>query len=237
MDLGHSLNVKSIVILEIRCQFGSFGCFGNKLFGSVVEILKNISRTELCLHALRQARRDQGLSLKQLGYRMGMSPTQIQRREIGARRLTVRFLEDYCDAVNLDILNIFNPTVAVPIIGTIDSDANIQPLPVGSPNSVRPPRIVCHPERLASIRWGSKAPFKAMEGHIGFFYADVIGLQDDIWGKACVMRRSDGSQRLGCPLQVEGQVHIKGPGHETELNAKLVWASPLLATISPEVLQ
>ena len=196
-----------------------------------------MTKTALCRQAMREARQAQGLTLKQVAYKMGISSPQVQRVESGARRLTIQFLQDYCDAININILDLFSPLIAVPVIGVIGADANINPVAAGMDTWVRAPHIVCHPERLASVRWGANAPFKAMEGHIGFFYADTHGIPDTAWRKACVMRRADGTHRLGSLVNVEGQIHVLGPAHEVELNAQIEWASPLLATIAPQVLR
>jgi len=189
------------------------------------------------LSALREARQRKGLTLKQVAQKMGVSPPQVQRIESGERRLTVDFLERFCDAVELNLLDLFHQEVFVPIIGVIDINVNIQPLPAGMNTMVRAPRIVSHPERLAGVRWHAGQHYKVMEGHVAFFYADTKGIPHDAWGRRCIMRRTDGTQRYGWLFQEDGQIHIIDPGHEPELNVKLEWASPVLGVIAPQLLE
>jgi len=194
----------------------------------------NFSRFRLA--ALREARLKRGLTLKQVAHRMGISPPQVQRIESGERRLTIDFLERYCDAVEINVIDLFTADIFVPIIGVIDAHANILPVQAGTPTMVRAPHIVSHPERLAGVRWEGGSRFRVMQGHVAFFYADTKGVPQDAYGRRCIMRRTDGTQRTGWPIMEDGQVHVVDPGHEAELNIKLEWASPVLGVIAPQVL-
>ena len=188
------------------------------------------------LDALRQARLDRGLTLRQVARKIGVSAPQVQRIEAGDRQLSLSFLEDYCDALDIHLLDLFSVETQVPIMGVVDDTSNILPVPAGTPTSVKAPRLVSNPERLAAIRWKTASVFQAMENYIGFFYADSVGIPADAWGCRCILRRSDGSHRLGWPYQEDGQIHILAPGVETELNASLEWASPVLGVFAPQTL-
>ena len=168
---------------------------------------------------------------------MGVSAPQVQRIEAGDRQLTLNFLEDYCDALEIDILSLFDPVAEVPIIGVIDAASNIHPVPAGTDSSVRAPRLISRPERLAAVRWNAMTLFQAMADYIGFFCSDTKGIPHDAWGRRCILRRSDGSHRLGWPILEDGQVHIVAPGIESELNAELDWASPILGVFAPQTLE
>lgn len=186
---------------------------------------------------LRKARQEKKLTLKQVAYKMGVSAPQVQRIESGERRLTVDFLERYCDALEVNILDFFSAQAYVPIIGIIDTNMEILPVPANTPTTVRAPRLVSHPERLAGVRWEAGQKFSVMRGHIGFFYADTEGIPADAWGKRCIIRRKDGTHRYGWLFQEDGQVHIVDPATEVELNAKIEWASPVLGVIAPQILE
>jgi transcriptional regulator with XRE-family HTH domain len=199
-----------------------------------------ISNTEwrmpVDLAALRENRIRKGLTLQKVASRMGVSAPQVQRLETGERRLTVDLLESYCAAVGMSALDALAGDVRVPIIGVIDVDRNIHPIPAGSPSSTRAPHIVPDSHRLAAVRWDARTRLELMTGHLLFFYADTKGIPQDAWGRRCVVRRSDGTQRLGWPVREGGQVHMTDEGGNAEFNVTLEWASPVLVVVPPHVL-
>ncbi|MBI1179359.1 MAG: helix-turn-helix domain-containing protein [Alphaproteobacteria bacterium] len=189
------------------------------------------------LERLREARQMKGLTLQKVAARMGISPPQVQRLETGERRMTIDMLEDYCAAVGLSPLTLFSGDVHVPIIGVIDVHSNILPVPAGSPSSTRAPHIVPDPQRLAAVRWEARTRFELMTGHLAFFLADVKGVPDYAWGRRCLLRRADGTQRIGWPFREDGQIHINETTGQVEFNVRLEWASPILAMVAPQVLE
>ena len=202
-----------------------------------MQVAKPENRTRFDTGVLRQARLSRNFTLKQVAYKMGVSAPQVQRVESGERRLTVDFLEAYCDAVGINILDLYQAEALVPIIGVMDDNSNVLPVPAGTPTTVRAPHIISHPERLAGVRWHGRSRFQMMEGHVLFFLTDTVGIPEDSWNKRCIMRRVDGTQRLGWPHREDGQIHITDAGHDPELNVKLEWASPILCVVAPQLLE
>ena len=188
------------------------------------------------LAKLRETRQRKGMTLQKVAAKMGVSAPQVQRLETGERRLTIGLLDAYCTAVGLSPQDLFNREFHVPIIGVIDVNSNILPLPAGGPSTTRAPNIVPHPERLAAVRWEARTRLELMTGHLMFFYADVKGIPQNAWGKRCVIRRTDGTQRTGWPFKQNNQTHINDLSGEVELNVKLEWASPIIAVIEPSFL-
>lgn len=188
------------------------------------------------LSSLRETRVRKGLTLQKVATRMGVSAPQVQRLETGERRMTVDLLESYCMAIGINPIDVLAGEVRVPIIGILDVRSNILPVPAGSPTTTRAPSIVPHLERLAAVRWAARERFIEMTGHLCFFYADVKGVPADAWGRRCIIRRDDGTQRVGWLARKDGQTHISDLTGEVEFNVKVEWASPILAVIAPQVL-
>lgn len=188
------------------------------------------------LEILRDARKRRGLTLKQLGDQLGVTAPQIQRIEQGKRRMSVEMLERYCDALEVDPVDVIRGEVQVPIIGIIDADSNVLPLTPNTAYTTRAPNIVPHPERLSAIRWEAPGQFKPMHGHLMFFYSDVAGISDHAWGRRCIIRRKTGTLRIGWPIKKGGQTHIDDVTGRVEFNAEIDWASPALAVIAPQLL-
>lgn len=188
------------------------------------------------LEMLRDARKRRGLTLKELGEKLGVTAPQIQRVEQGKRRISLEMLERYCDALELDPIDVIRGEVQVPIIGVIDADSNVLPLTPNTSYTTRAPNIVPHPERLSAVRWEATGQFTPMHGHLMFFYADVGGIPEDAWSRRCVIRRENGTLRIGWPIKEGGQTHIDDVTGRVEFNAKIEWASPALAVIAPQLL-
>jgi transcriptional regulator with XRE-family HTH domain len=188
------------------------------------------------LASLRETRVRKGLTLQKVATRMGVSAPQVQRLETGERRMTVDLLESYCRAVGINPVDLLAGEVHVPIIGILEFRSNILPVPAGSATTTRAPNIVPNPERLAAVRWEPRERFVEMTGHLMFFYADVKGVQAEAFGRRCIIRRSDGTQRVGWLSRKDGQCHINDLAGEAEFNVKVEWASPILAVVAPQVL-
>ena len=66
-----------------------------------------------------------------------------------------------------------------------------------------------------------------------FFRVDHDGIPETAWGQRCIIRRANGSQRIGWIIQKDGQIHIDESGGDAEFNADIVWASTILAVVPP----
>lgn len=150
--------------------------------------------------------------------------------------MTVDLLESYCMAIGINPVDVLVGETRVPIIGILEVRSNILPVPAGSATSTRAPNIVPHPERLAAVRWEPRERFIEMTGHLLFFYADVKGVQAEAWGRRCIVRRIDGTQRVGWLSHKDGQSHVSDLAGEVEFNVQVEWASPILAVVAPQVL-
>ena len=182
---------------------------------------------------LAALRKDRGLTLTSMAKKLQQSPAQIHRLENGQRRVTVDLLLRYCDALGIEIGQLFEKDLMVPIIGVINAEYEVLPLPPNTPYQTRAPRLVPDPERLAAIRWEPAKRFSQMHGHLCFFYADVEGIPDAAWNQRCVIRRRNGTQRTGWPVREGDQMHIDNTGGAVEFNVDIAWASPILAVFAP----
>lgn len=191
----------------------------------------------LNLERLREARTQSGLTLAQMGERLGVAASQIQRMEKGKRRITLDVLERYCEALNIDLVELIRTEVRVPVIGGVDADQVVHPIRPNTEYSVIAPQIVPRPDRLAAIRWETKGQFSLMDGHLMFFYSDVEGFPEDSWGRRCLVRRTDGSHHVGWPIRDGGQSHIDNVQGRVEFNVQMEWASPILAVFAPGALR
>ena len=185
---------------------------------------------------LRAARKERGLTLKQVAGAMGVSIPQVQRLENGERRMTFDAVEAYCAAIGVKLIDFLREPVMVPIIGIINAESEVLPLTPNTPYEARVPYLFPEPERLAAIRYEPQGQISRMHGHIAFFYADIEGVPEHAWGQRCVLRRNDGTQRIGWPIQKDGQTHIDDVTGGTEFNVNLAWASPILAMATPYLL-
>lgn len=185
---------------------------------------------------LRATRKERGLTLKQVAGAMGVSIPQVQRLENGERRMTFDTVEAYCAAIGVKLIDFLRDPVMVPIIGIIDEMSAVLPLTPNTPYEVRAPYLFPEPERLAAVRYEPRGRILSMTGHLGFFFADVEGVPDDAWGQRCIVKRADGTERLGWPIREGGQAHIDDVVGSPEFNVDLVWASPILAMATPYLL-
>ena len=182
---------------------------------------------------LRDMRKAQGIALKELAARLGVSAAQVQRLERGQRRLTLDMFLNYCDALGVDAVDLLQERPFVPIIGIINNDSEVVPLAPNTPHEALAPHIVKDPQNLAAVRWDSSGLFSAMKDHLMFFRADVEGIPDIAWEQRCIVRRSNGTQRIGWLIGKDGQTHINETFGDAEFNADVVWASPILAVVPP----
>lgn len=185
---------------------------------------------------LRELRQQSGLSMAAIARKLNVSPAQVHRLEKGQRRITVDMLLQYCDALGVDISRLFAAEITVPIIAVADAEYEVLPLPPNTEYLTRAPNIVPDPHRLAAVRWEPTGRIARMFGHLLFFYADTQGVPDEAWGHRCVIRREQGTQRLGWPIRDGDRTHIDGTEGKVEFNADIVWASPILAVVPPFLL-
>jgi transcriptional regulator with XRE-family HTH domain len=185
---------------------------------------------------LRAMRLKRKLTLKQVAARVGLSPAQIQRLEKGERRMTIDLLAAYCAALRISATELIRGEVQVPIIGIVDAQSNILALPAGSAEWTRVPYLVAEPSRLGAVRWETRDRFELMNGAVEFFYADVPGIAPNAWNRRCIIRRGDGTQRIGWLLSKDGQTHVSDNLGGVEFNLQVEWASPILAMLAPEIL-
>ena len=182
---------------------------------------------------LRALRRDHGIALKEIAARMDLSIAQVQRLERGQRRLTVDAMLAFCDALGIDPVDLLRNRPMVPVIGVIKGESEVVPLTPNTAHEALAPHLVPDPQNLAAVRWESTGMFRAMEGHLMFFRANVDGIPEEAWGQRCILRRRNGSQRVGWLIQKDGQIHVNETFGDSEFNADIVWASPILAVIPP----
>jgi len=185
---------------------------------------------------LRRVRLQRKLTLKQVAARVGVDATQIQRLETGERRMTVDILAACCAALRISPMELLRGEVRVPIIGVVDAQSNILPLPDGAPEWTRVPYFVPQPERLAAVRWETRDRFELMNGSLEFFYADIEGIAPHAWNSRCVIRRIDGTQRVGWLLHKGGQTHVSDNVGNVEFDLMVERASPILVMLAPEIL-
>ena len=185
---------------------------------------------------LRAMRLKRKLTLKQVAARVGVDATQIQRLETGERRVTIDMLAAYCAALRISATELLRGEVQVPVIGIVDAQSNILPLPAGVREWTPVPYFVPQPTRLAAVRWESRDRFELMNGSLEFFYADIEGVDPHAWNSRCVIRRSDGTQRIGWLLRKGGQTHVNDNVGNVEFDLPVVRASPVLAMLAPEIL-
>ncbi|MFN3231091.1 MAG: helix-turn-helix domain-containing protein [Alphaproteobacteria bacterium] len=185
---------------------------------------------------LRAARKQKGLTLKQIAGAMEVSIPQVQRLENGQRRMTLDALEAYCQAVGIDLIDLIREPVMVPIIGIINENAEVLPLTPNTPYETRAPYIVPDPERLSAIRWEPRSRIVRMSGHLAFFYSDIEGVPEHAWAQRCMIRRGNGTERMGWPVREGGQTHIDDFNGPPEFNVEIASASPILAVIPPFLL-
>ncbi len=185
---------------------------------------------------LRAVRLKRRLTLRQVAARLGVDAAQVQRLETGERRMTVDILAACCAALRISPAELLSGEVQVPIIGVVDAQSNILPLPDGSPEWTRVPYFVPQPERLAAVRWETRDRFELMNGSLEFFYADVQGIAPHAWNTRCVIRRDDGTQRVGWLLRKGGQTHVSDNIGNVEFNLPVNRASPVLVMLAPDIL-
>ncbi len=185
---------------------------------------------------LRELRLKRRMTLKQVGARVGLNASQIQRLEKGTRRITIDMLAAWCGALRIGAVELMRGEVRVPVIGVVDAQSNILPLPAGSSEWTRVPYLVPDPARLAAVRWENRDRFELMNGSLEFFYADTSGIASNAWDHRCIIRRSDGTQRMGWLLHKDGQMHVNDNAGSVEFNLQVEWASPILAMLAPEIL-
>lgn len=182
---------------------------------------------------LKSTRKSAKLTLKQVASALNSSVPKVHRLESGIGRTDLDFLEKYCQVLGLDLYSLLKQEAEVPIIGIVDEHSEVLPLTPNTPHTTPAPLAVPQPQRLAAVRWEAKGPINLISGHLLFFYSDVEGVHPKAWGNRAIIRREDGTQRIGWPFLEAGQIHIRDAGIAAEFNVQISWASPIIAVISP----
>ncbi|MBT3623924.1 MAG: helix-turn-helix transcriptional regulator, partial [Gammaproteobacteria bacterium] len=91
---------------------------------------------------LKHLRVEQGMTMKALADKLGTSTTQIHRLENGLRRLTVKMMFEFCEALNSSPVDLFDFPGNVPVTGIVDDAYEVLPLTPSSPKQILSPRLV-----------------------------------------------------------------------------------------------
>ena len=183
---------------------------------------------------IREIRKQRGLTLQDLGEVCGMSVQQVHRLERGHRRLTVEMLEKLCYGLRVDMFALVRCAEQVPVLGIMDHDFTVHPLPPNAEVTVPAPYLGVDPKRLGAYRWHPRTRIANMEGQRIYFCRDVEGIAPDAWGHRSIITLADGTQRMGWLVEQDGHVHIGQTGGISELNITPVWASKVLGVLPPD---
>lgn len=182
---------------------------------------------------LKHLRVEQGMTMKALADKLGTSTTQIHRLENGLRRLTVKMMFEFCEALNSSPVDLFDFPGNVPVTGIVDDAYEVLPLTPSSPKQILSPRLVQDMQNVAALGWEPKNQLMPMHGHYMFYYAHDDGVPEHAWSNRCLLLLQDGRQRVGWPIRDAESFHIDNHEGRTEFNVELIWASPILAVVPP----
>jgi transcriptional regulator with XRE-family HTH domain len=185
---------------------------------------------------LKELRNEHGMTQAALGEKLGVSAAQIHRLEQGHRRITIDKLVAYCEALGIGVETLFNTRTTVPIIGIINAESQVLSLPPNTPYETLAPNLVSDPHRMAAVRWAATGRIEVMHDHLMYFYKDIEGVPDDAWNQRCFIRRKDGTARIGWPVLNDGQIHVSDTTISPEYNIEIESASPILAVVTPYLL-
>jgi len=186
---------------------------------------------------LRRLRQRKGKTIADIADKLGISSAQVHRLEKGQRRLTVDALAEYCEALSIDLGQLFVPRPRVPIIGIVDSENEVLPLKPNTLTETIAPMIVPDMENIAAVRWEPAGRFDRMKGHLLFFYSNTQGIPENAWGNRCLIIRKQGTQRIGWPIRENGVTHLDSVESRAEFNVEITWASPILAVVPPMLIE
>lgn len=184
---------------------------------------------------IRQLRRNRQMTLQQLGDAAGLSIQQLHRLERGHRRMTLDVIEAVSKVLGVDVASLMRSNrVMVPVLGVLDADTFVNPLPPDSEVFVPAPFLGVDPGRLGAYRWLPDQRIALMEGHRVYFCRDIDGIDSKAWGQRSIIRLEDGSQRMGWLIRQGDQVHVGQLQRMYELDVKVAWASKVLGVLPPE---
>jgi len=143
-------------------------------------------------------------------------------------------LEAVCRAIDVDPVALMRSGNSVPLLGILDADGFVKPLPPNSEVTAPAPYLGVDPEKLGALRWEPSARIKLMNGHNVYFRRDVDGIDPKAWGQRAIIRLKDDTQRMGWLKREGGQVHIDDVFGTSDFNVDLVWASKVLGILPPE---
>ncbi|MEN3976388.1 helix-turn-helix transcriptional regulator [Emcibacter sp. SYSU 3D8] len=183
---------------------------------------------------IRELRKERGLTLQALGETCGLSVQQVHRLERGHRRLTVAMLEQICDGLQVDMFTVVRGTEKVPVLGVLDHEFLVHPLPPNSEVTVPAPFLGVDPRRLGAYRWQPRTRIANMMGQRIYFRRDVEGIDPAAWGHRSIITLADGTQRMGWLIRQDEHVHIGQTQGISELDVEPVWASKVLGVLPPD---
>lgn len=141
---------------------------------------------------IRRFRRQRGLTLAQLGERIGTTPQSISRLETGVMKLSMDWVEKIAEALGVapQMLLGGNGAAAIPMVGLADSAAHIVP--------IRHHTVSVLPEVSEPVA-------VKLEADIGPYHSgDILlfdrGLRSDLSyysGRTCLVALSEGMLKLG----------------------------------------
>lgn len=188
-------------------------------------------------YRLTELRRFRSVSAAELARRLKVSVAQVHRLEKGERRLTVDMLMAYCDALELEVSQLFSRSTRISITGVVGTDYEVMPTPPDSIHQISLPPIIPDITRVAGLRWEPGGQISRMFGHVLLYYAHDQGIGENAWNNRCLIVRDDGTQCVGWPVNENDTIHIDNPEGRTQFSVGIRWASPILAVLPPFVVR
>ncbi len=186
---------------------------------------------------LKLLRKQRKLSVAHMADALDVSVAQINRLENGERRLTVDTLLQYCNALDVDMCQLFADHREITVTGVVNSDYEVMPTPPQSVQQITLPAILPGINRIAALRWEPSGHISGMTGHILLYYQHDEGVPRHAWGTRCLIVKKDGGQLIGWPIKDNASSHIEIPEGRTQFNVELEWASPILAVLAPSAIK
>ena len=186
---------------------------------------------------LKQLRKLRKIRVADMAAALDVSVAQIHRLENGERRLTVDTLIQYCNALDLDMCQLFAQHRDISVTGVVNSDYEVLPTPRHSVHQISLPAIFPDAHRIVALRWEPSGHISGMSGHILLYHLHDEGVPDHAWGTRCFISKKDGSRFIGWPIEDNGSTHIEIPEGRTQFNVELEWASPVLAVLAPSAVR
>jgi phage repressor protein C with HTH and peptisase S24 domain len=173
---------------------------------------------------LRQAR---GLSQEELAKRAGTTNQQVGRLEVGARRLTVEWMNRLAKSLGVAPAELLVSGVKrmIPIVGHVGAGAEVIPLDEGAIDEVECPWSELAPSTVAvRVRGDSMAP--AYYDRDLIYYEDTSADFRHLLGKECVVALDDGRRFIKQLRRTgTGEWYLHSHNAEPILGIKISWAA------------